>query len=165
MAYVIQCPKCGSKNFRETGPTLDFLCNDCDGEFSAMEVRKHVIELHKFETEKLPEMNRELEEAFARRGIKADDGKEPMGLLPGVALREISRVLDYGAKKYAPNNWKHVRPGSRYLDAALRHLTAYADGEDNDPESDLHHLAHAGCCVLFMLGLIDDGESCRHPSE
>jgi hypothetical protein len=81
-----------------------------------------------------------------------------MGLLPGDALLEVARVLDYGAQKYSANNWRKVRPGSRYLDAALRHLHAYADGEDNDPESGLSHLGHAACCVLFMISLRD----CRH---
>lgn len=99
------------------------------------------------------------------RGRKDDAGKAPMGLLPGDALREVARVLGHGAEKYTPNGWRSVRPGSRYLDAALRHLSAYADGEDTDPESGLSHLAHAGCCVLFMLSLEARGTSCRWRQE
>jgi hypothetical protein len=92
------------------------------------------------------------------QGTKHDEGKAPMGLLPGDALLKVAEVLAYGAEKYSPGNWRHVKPGSRYLDAALRHLTAYADGEDNDPESGLSHAAHAACCVLFMISL----GNCRH---
>jgi len=33
----------------------------------------------------------------------------------------------------------------------LRHLTAWWAGEDLDPESGLHHLAHAACCLMFLL--------------
>jgi len=97
-------------------------------------------------------------------GTKHDQGKPPMGLLPGLALVEVAKVLEFGAKKYSPNNWRTVKPGSRYLDAALRHLHAHADGEDNDPESGLSHLAHAACCVLFMLDLVPNGDPCRHTS-
>ena len=34
---------------------------------------------------------------------------------------------------------------------------SWRDGEKNDLESGLHHLAHAGCCLLFMLWLDDRG--------
>jgi hypothetical protein len=60
-------------------------------------------------------------------------------------------VLDYGAKKYAPRNWELGMDWGRMLAASLRHLFAWARGEDYDPESKLHHLAHAACCVLFLL--------------
>ena len=65
-------------------------------------------------------------------GNKHDAGKPPMG-----------KVMKYGAETYGANSWKKVRPGSRYLDAALRHLAQYAGGEDLDNETSLHHLAHA----------------------
>jgi hypothetical protein len=86
-----------------------------------------------------------------REGIKYDSAKEPWELLPWEQVRDIVKVLQYGAIKYAPNNWKDVKnPVSRYFAAAMRHLTARLRGEVNDPESGLPHLAHAGCCLLFM---------------
>ncbi len=97
-----------------------------------------------------------------RSGLKYDDGKAPMGLLPWQALTEVARVLGFGAKKYRANSWQHVRPGSRYMDAALRHIAAYLDGETLDEESGLHVLAHAACDVLFSLWLDMNGTSCRH---
>jgi hypothetical protein len=99
-------------------------------------------------------------------GVKHDGGKPPMGLLPASALREVAEVLDFGAQKYSPNNWRHVRPGHRYLDASLRHLFAYSEGEDIDHGpggSGLSHLAHAACCILFMIELEANGEPCRWP--
>ena len=84
-------------------------------------------------------------------GTKLDSNKPRWSLLPFVSLIEIVRVLEFGAKKYSENNWQKVTPPSRYLDAAFRHLAAYASGEKNDPESGLHHLAHAGCCIVFLL--------------
>jgi hypothetical protein len=33
----------------------------------------------------------------------------------------------------------------------MRHIMAFNDGEDKDPESGLSHLAHAACCIMFLL--------------
>jgi len=49
------------------------------------------------------------------------------------------------------NNWMYVKPRSRYIDALFRHLTAWLDGEKDDPEDSFGHLAHAGCCLLFLM--------------
>lgn len=60
-------------------------------------------------------------------------------------------MLQHGAAKYGENNWQKVEPHSRYIAAALRHLNAHQQGERNDPETGLSHLAHATCCLLFLL--------------
>lgn len=99
------------------------------------------------------------------KGIKHDGEKPMMGLLPFGPLREVAKVLTFGAKKYAPNNWKKVTPPSRYFDAALRHLADYAEGEDDDQESGLSHLAHAACCLLFALWHQGKGRPARHSEE
>lgn len=84
-------------------------------------------------------------------GLKYDDDKTPLDLLPLGALFEVGKVLGYGARKYGANNWQNVAPKRRYLAAAFRHLFARARGERIDPESGLPHLAHAACSVLFLL--------------
>jgi hypothetical protein len=67
-------------------------------------------------------------------------------------LEEILKVLEFGAEKYAPDNWMYVEDGlNRYQEAAMRHLIASMRGEKLDSESGLSHLAHLGCCVLFAL--------------
>ncbi len=87
-------------------------------------------------------------------GRKYDNDKPDYTLLPWDAVEDVVRVLDFGAKKYARDNWRYVDDaGIRYLAAAFRHLAAHARGEDIDPESGISHLAHAGCCVLFLLSL------------
>lgn len=85
-------------------------------------------------------------------GLKADTGKDAYHLVPWIAVRAVVRVLMFGARKYSPGNWAHVENArDRYFDAAIRHLVAWHAGERVDPESGLPHLAHAGCCVLFLL--------------
>jgi len=76
-----------------------------------------------------------------------------LDLVPGAPLRSVAMVLGYGAQKYAPGNWLHVEGGRwRYFAAAVRHMVAWWLGERFDPESGLHHLAHAICCLMFAMG-------------
>jgi hypothetical protein len=87
-------------------------------------------------------------------GRKDDAGKDPWDLLPTHALRCVVRVLAFGARKYAPDAWRHVPDARRrYYAAALRHVTSWWEGEHADPESGEPHLAHAACCLLFLLAL------------
>ena len=81
---------------------------------------------------------------------KFDDGKPPLALLPPEALEEVARVLGYGARKYSAWNHREGFAWSRMLSSALRHLSAFNAGEDDDPESGLSHIAHAVCQLLFL---------------
>lgn len=74
-----------------------------------------------------------------------------MELLSVPALKAIAEVLTYGCSKYSAHNWRNGFDWSRLYGAALRHLTAHLEGEDKDPETGLSHLAHLGCCVMFLL--------------
>jgi hypothetical protein len=87
-------------------------------------------------------------------GFKLDLDKAPWWLFPWDAASQVVRVLDYGRKKYAPDNWRKVPDArTRYFEAGLRHLLDWKRGERLDPESGLPHLGHAACCVLFILAL------------
>lgn len=85
-------------------------------------------------------------------GRKNDEGKLPYHLLPPDAIEAILGVLDYGALKYGERNWEQGMGWNRPFSALMRHMWAYWKGEDYDPETGQLHLAHAGCCVLFLLG-------------
>ena len=84
-------------------------------------------------------------------GRKDDTGKDPWDLAPWDAFRAIVGVLALGAKKYAPRNWERGMAWSRLYAATLRHLTAWWAGETSDPETGHSHLAHAACCVCFLI--------------
>jgi hypothetical protein len=83
-------------------------------------------------------------------GIKFDQDKPDYSLVPFAAFDEVVKVLTYGAKKYDRHNWRHVED-IRYQAALMRHFSAYMQGERNDPESNINHLAHMACSVLFLL--------------
>lgn len=82
---------------------------------------------------------------------KNDAGKSRVDLIPPTVLEELGHVLRIGAEKYDADNWRRGAEWRRYIGASLRHIYAFARGEDKDPETGYSHLAHAmaGLCFLF----------------
>lgn len=89
-------------------------------------------------------------------GIKYDQAKPPMALLDPPFLEGVAKVLGFGAQKYAAHNWRGGIEYSRLISAAYRHLGAINSGEDIDPESQLPHAYHLGCCIMFLQSMIDN---------
>ena len=88
------------------------------------------------------------------QGIKYDSEKPDYSLLPPHALEEAVRALTYGKNKYSRENWKLLDDAeNRYFAAAQRHLWAIRRGETHDPESGLHHAAHAIVSLMFLYEL------------
>lgn len=88
-------------------------------------------------------------------GLKHDSGKpRPSLLIRGMprALMRVAEVLTFGAAKYEAHSWRNVENGEeRYDDAKLRHMFKDAMGEEVDDESNIDHLAHECCNLLFLL--------------
>jgi hypothetical protein len=87
--------------------------------------------------------------------IKFDSGKLRYGLVPPKAMKELAKVLTYGAKKYKPNNWQKAKDTNRYIDALYRHLEAWRSGEKVDEGSGLSHLSHAMSNIVFLIHFED----------
>ena len=94
-----------------------------------------------------------MEEDVKVTAVKHDKGKPHMSLVPPRALWEVGLAMTFGADKYDEDNYlmgagfKH----RRLCSALMRHTLKYLSGEDIDPESGLHHLAHAGATVMMLL--------------
>jgi hypothetical protein len=97
----------------------------------------------------------------------AGRNKVPLSLVPAVALAHEAEAFRYGAyeapradggRGYGPYNWRQtpVR-ASVYVDAALRHLLDYFDGENRAPDSRAHHLGHARACLAIVLDALEQG--------
>lgn len=72
-------------------------------------------------------------------------------LLPMDALWQVTKVFGLGARKYAARNWERGYEWSKSVGAAQRHIALWQQGEDNDEETGLSHLAHAITNLLFLL--------------
>lgn len=81
---------------------------------------------------------------------KLDANKPRTDLLSPVALLGISTVLEYGARKYAQNNWRKGLAWGRIIGALLRHTFLFMQGQDIDEESGLPHVDHIACCAMFL---------------
>lgn len=96
-------------------------------------------------------MTRSIANMQAKVGKKHDAGKAPMHLISYTAMTEIAGALAYGAQKYGEYNYRSGIKYSRIYSAILRHLFAWFAGQDNDPESGLSHLAHAGAGIVMLI--------------
>ncbi len=66
----------------------------------------------------------------------------------------IGRILEVGEVKYEPLNWKKGgNTDESYLDAAIRHLFKFVNGEPFDNEYGTHHLGHAIWNLMTMFEL------------
>ena len=98
----------------------------------------------------------------ARKDDRADH-KNRLDLLPFDALEAVGEVYTFGAGKYDDRNWEKGLTWGRVLGAIMRHLFAWARGEDYDQESGLLHTTHAtwGCLTLVAYQLRKVGEDDR----
>lgn len=77
--------------------------------------------------------------------------KAPMSTLPAPVLFEMGLAMLEGARKYGRHNYRTVGVrASVYYDAFMRHVTAWWEGEDIDPDSGLPHLSKAGACLVVL---------------
>jgi hypothetical protein len=82
---------------------------------------------------------------------RKNDGKVQLTLIPYEAQKQEALVMMFGAKKYSRDNWKKGLPFLSVCDSILRHVNAYIQGETNDPESGLPHMAHLRCNAAFLI--------------
>lgn len=83
-------------------------------------------------------------------GIKNDQRKLRLELIPTESLRQQAAAMTVGAIKYGDNNWRGGLSYSRLYGAAMRHLTAFWDGETHCPEDGQPHLGAALACIGML---------------
>lgn len=84
------------------------------------------------------------------RGLRYNDGKLRMDLIPPEVRIMLAQVLSYGAQKYTERNWELGMPYSEMLASLYRHLSAWEMGQMYDYESGLPHLWH----VMFNVAAL-----------
>jgi len=87
-------------------------------------------------------------------GIK----KVPLWFIPTLPLCEVGLAFMEGGRKYGAFNWRvsGVR-ASVYYDAIMRHMNAWKEGQDIDPDSGIHHISKAIACLMVIRDSIEMG--------
>lgn len=77
--------------------------------------------------------------------------KAPVSTVPMNVVAEMGVGMLEGAAKYGRHNYRGVGVrASVYFDATLRHLIAWWEGEDTDPDSGMPHVAKALCSLAVL---------------
>jgi hypothetical protein len=89
--------------------------------------------------------------------------KVPMGLVPPVTSAYLAIGHLEGDLKYGRANWREAGVKTMtYIDAAKRHIDKFRDGQWEDPQTHVPHLANALACVSIIIDayhakkLVDD---------
>jgi hypothetical protein len=92
--------------------------------------------------------------------------KRQLQLVPLSILEAMAGPFTLGAEKYGPFNYLVVPVhASTYLGAALRHIAAYQNGEETDPDTGECHLHSALASLGIIVAaraagtLVDDGNA------
>ena len=86
--------------------------------------------------------------------MKDDNIKAPIRLIPPDIILDLAKTLAFGAQKYGEWNWRDDGSNTEHMrtyDSIQRHLLSYANGEDIDKESGLHHLSHAATQIIILM--------------
>lgn len=132
-----QWEPCGCE-FAEGKPV--FVCRDCQQRESLNAL--HLVASHDEETPALT-VSSEVRVTDPTTGGQKGQKLEAYDLIPPEALAEVARVYGYGASKYAARNWERGYAWGLSFAALMRHAWLFWWRKNRDPESGLHHLAHA----------------------
>ncbi len=84
--------------------------------------------------------------------------KPGMSDIPATAIIHESLAMRHGREKYGPYNWRDKTVSLKvYVDAMYRHIMAFYDGEEFDPESGVHHLGHVRAGAGIILDAMEQG--------
>lgn len=77
--------------------------------------------------------------------------KAPMSTVPAAVLAEVGVAMLEGASKYGRHNYRAAGVRSSvYYDATMRHLMAWWEGEDTDPDSGMSHITKAITSLVVL---------------
>lgn len=77
--------------------------------------------------------------------------KAPMSTVSAAVLAEVGVAMLEGASKYGRHNYRAAGVRSSvYYDATMRHLMAWWEGEDTDPDSGMSHVTKAITSLVVL---------------
>lgn len=112
----------------------------------------------------------EYEQYFTRLETLSANPKDAIGrdkpsvsALPMLVVQELGLAMAEGERKYGRHNYRFAPVSATvYFDAFQRHIIAWWEGQDTDPDSGLNHVTKAMACLAILRDaeinetLIDD---------
>ena len=132
---IRECLACGYNYCENASEPMKLVCPNC--------AKRETYILSVEEDELNADYKQELADRF-------NDGKLQWSMVDFKSLEDMVRVLEFGAKKYSRDNWKKGLKTTEVVDSMLRHIYAYLEGEDLDPESGINHTGHIMCNAMFL---------------
>lgn len=120
------------------------------GPFSTVLCYQHLAAL------RTPILQKEVTEPGLEAKLRAIESKPALSLIPTQPLMEVGRVLSYSSlgpkAKYKKDLWREEPvPVSERLSSALRHIVDWNEGQEKDPGSGLHPIAHAITQLMMAM--------------
>lgn len=113
--------------------------------------------MHDYDQGPLQIVAKEIKDEVLAKGGRFDHEKVRFDLLEPTAIKSLAEVFTIGAKKYADNNWiEHPMAWSRIIASLYRHLNAFQQGEDFDPETGLSHAAHVAWNAMALTSYFNN---------
>jgi hypothetical protein len=97
----------------------------------------------------------EIAKTSKNKGLKYDGNKPDLSLIPKAALDSCAKAFMFGASKYERDNFREGMEWTRLTASCMRHVTAFQEGENLDPESGVHHLGHALACLSMLMYYVE----------
>ena len=92
------------------------------------------------------------ETCFVVSAIKLSDCYKSLLILLEHYYSTSININEIGTVVQGANNWQEVdNAEERYYNAAMRHIDLWWNGEKRDPETGIHHLAHAATNLFFLM--------------
>lgn len=88
-----------------------------------------------------------------KTGARKAFNLQMVGLIPVRFILALAKHYGIGAKKYDKHNWRKGYDWELSYNSAMRHLLAFWDGEDIDPETGSPHVIAAAwhCATLYTF--------------
>lgn len=104
-----------------------------------------------------------------KEGIFSKDTENPkeapgkskyrMSVLPACVMGEVSVAMLEGAYKYGAYNYRDTNIKSdTYYDSVMRHIMAWWEGEDIDPDSNISHVTKAITSLVVLRDAMINGK-------
>lgn len=82
--------------------------------------------------------------------------KPRLSLVSPAGMIYEALAMQNGADKYGPYNWREKKVQAMiYLEACMRHLLAWQEGEEIAADSGVPHLGHAKACLGILIDALE----------